>query len=58
MPWLQPYPDRLLEPAAAPEAEPKAALIRRETIELAFLAALQHLSPRQRAVLIIRDVLG
>jgi RNA polymerase sigma-70 factor (ECF subfamily) len=58
VPWLQPYPDRLWEPAAAPEAEPEAVLIRRETIELAFLAALQHLPPRQRAVLVLRDVLG
>ena len=54
VPWLQPYPDRLWEPAAAPEAEPEAVLIRRETIELAFLAALQHLPPRQRAVLVLR----
>src|SRR4051812_29647782 len=58
LPWLQPYPDRLLEPAAPAEEEPGAAVVARETIELAFLAAIQHLPPRQRAVLILRDVLG
>ncbi|GII02890.1 sigma-70 family RNA polymerase sigma factor [Planobispora takensis] len=56
--WLQPYPDRLLEPAAPSEAEPDAAVVAKETIELAFLAAIQHLPPRQRAVLILRDVVG
>jgi RNA polymerase sigma-70 factor (ECF subfamily) len=58
LPWLQPYPDRLLEPVAPAEDEPGAAVIARETIELAFIAAIQHLPPRQRAVLILRDVLG
>ena len=58
LPWLQPYPDRLLEPIAPREDEPGAAVVARETIELAFLAAIQHLPPRQRAVLILRDVLG
>jgi RNA polymerase sigma-70 factor (TIGR02960 family) len=47
VPWLQPAPDDLLE-----------AAISRETVELAFLAAVQYLSPRQRAVLILRDVVG
>src|SRR5207249_8376999 len=56
-PWLQPYPDHLLAPAAPREAEPDAVVVSRETIELAYLAALQHLPPRQRAVLILRDVL-
>jgi RNA polymerase sigma-70 factor, ECF subfamily len=56
--WLQPYPDRLWEPIAPSETEPDAVAVTRETIELAFLAAIQHLPPRQRAVLILRDVLG
>ena len=56
--WLQPFPDRLWEPVAPGDAEPDAVAVRRETIELAFLAAIQHLPPRQRAVLILRDVLG
>jgi RNA polymerase sigma-70 factor (ECF subfamily) len=58
LPWLQPYPDRWLEPASPAEDEPGAVVIARETIELAFIAAIQHLPPRQRAVLILRDVLG
>ena len=56
--WLQPYPDRLLDAAAPREDEPDAVVVTRETIELAFLVALQHLPPTQRAVLIVRDVLG
>ena len=58
LPWLQPYPDELLAPIALPEDQPDAVVIARETIELAFIAAIQHLPPRQRAVLILRDVLG
>jgi RNA polymerase sigma-70 factor (ECF subfamily) len=58
VPWLQPYPDRLLAEAASPAEQPDAAIIDRETIELAFVAALQVLPPRQRAALIARDVLG
>ena len=58
LPWLQPYPDRLLEPAAPTDTAPDAVAIARETIELAYLAALQHLPARQRAILILRDVLG
>src|SRR5499433_3477784 len=57
VPWLQPYPDRLLAEAAAPAGQPDAAAIDRETIEPAFVAALQVLPPRQRATLIARDVL-
>jgi RNA polymerase sigma-70 factor (ECF subfamily) len=56
--WLQPYPDSLLEGMAASEDEPDTAVVSRETIELAYLVAIQHLPPRTRAVLILRDVLG
>src|SRR4051812_35861239 len=58
VPWLQPYPDRLLDELPAPEAEPETLALARETIELAYLVAVQHLAPRPRAVLILRDVLG
>jgi RNA polymerase sigma-70 factor, ECF subfamily len=56
--WLQPFPDRLWEPVAPGEDQPDARAEARETIELAFLAAIQHLPPRQRAALILRDVVG
>jgi RNA polymerase sigma-70 factor (TIGR02960 family) len=58
VPWLQPYPDRLLDEVAPSGEQPDAVVVRRETIELAFLAALQVLPPRQRAAFIVRDVLG
>jgi RNA polymerase sigma-70 factor (ECF subfamily) len=58
IPWLQPLPDHLWEPTADRDEEPDAVAVRRETIELAFIAALQHLPPRRRAVLVLRDVLG
>jgi RNA polymerase sigma-70 factor (ECF subfamily) len=58
VPWLQPYPDRLLDQAAPGDDQPDAVAVERETIELVFLAALQVLPPRQRAALIARDVLG
>ena len=57
--WLQPYPDRLLDELPAGTAdEPEALAVARETIELAYLVAVQHLAPRPRAVLILRDVVG
>jgi len=58
IPWLQPYPDPLLDEIAPTDDQPDAVVVSRETIELAFLAALQVLPPRQRAALILRDVLG
>jgi RNA polymerase sigma-70 factor (ECF subfamily) len=57
LPWLQPYPDRLLDAPAPHDAEPEVIVTAKETIELAFLAAIQRLPARQRAVLILRDVL-
>lgn len=57
VPWLEPYPDVLLDEMTT-GGDPGEALVRRETIELAFIAALQALPPRQRAVFIARDVLG
>jgi RNA polymerase sigma-70 factor (TIGR02960 family) len=56
--WLQPYPDELLDAIPSDEAGPDAQVVARETIELTFLVAVQHLPPRSRAVLITRDVLG
>lgn len=57
--WLQPYPDQLLDELPAGDAdEPETVAVARETIELAYLVAVQHLAPRPRAVLILRDVLG
>ena len=55
--WLQPYPDRLLDRAASGDGEPDSVLVRKETIELAFLVAMQLLPPKQRAALILCDVL-
>jgi RNA polymerase sigma-70 factor (TIGR02960 family) len=52
VPWLQPYPDLLLEAAAPGDEQPEAVAISRETISLAFLAALQVLPPRTGASLI------
>jgi RNA polymerase sigma-70 factor (TIGR02960 family) len=56
--WLEPYPDILLGGVADRAAEPHARYETREAVGLAFVTALQHLPPRQRAVLVLRDVLG
>jgi RNA polymerase sigma-70 factor (TIGR02960 family) len=56
--WLEPYPDVLLEGVADRGQEPDARYEQREAIGLAFMVALQRLPPRQRAVLVLRDVLG
>jgi RNA polymerase sigma-70 factor (ECF subfamily) len=56
MPWVQPYPDSLLDEMAAGQPGPESVAVSRETISLTFLAAIQLLPPRQRAVLILRDV--
>lgn len=58
IPWLQPYPDRLLDVSTSAEDQPEARVVARETVELAYLASIQLLPPNQRAVLILRDVLG
>ena len=58
VPWVQPYPDALLDEVAADLPGPEAAAVSKETMSLAFLAALQLLPPRQRAVLILRDVVS
>jgi len=58
VPWLEPYPDAALEGVTATAAGPDARYEMREAVQLAFVAAIQNLPPRQRAVLLLRDVLG
>jgi RNA polymerase sigma-70 factor (TIGR02960 family) len=56
--WLQPYPDTLLEGVADTAPGPDARYQAAEAVELAFVAALQRMPPRQAAALLLRDVLG
>jgi RNA polymerase sigma-70 factor, ECF subfamily len=56
--WLEPYPDVLLDEITDHAPGPEARYELRESVSLAFLAALQDLPPRQRVVLVLRDVLG
>ncbi len=56
--WLEPYPDVMLEGIADQAPGPEARFETKEAVALAFVSGLQHLPPRQRAVLVLRDVLG
>ena len=56
--WLEPYPDALIEGIADDAPGPEARYEHSEATALAFVAGLQHLPPQQRAVLVLRDVLG
>ncbi|WP_280239227.1 sigma-70 family RNA polymerase sigma factor [Nocardia abscessus] len=56
--WLEPIPDALVAQGTSDAADPAAVVVSRASVRLAFVAALQHLPARQRAVLILRDVLG
>src|SRR5215216_2348190 len=56
--WLEPYPDVLLEGIPDQAPGPEARYEAKEAIALAFIVGLQHLPPQQRAVMVLRDVLG
>jgi RNA polymerase sigma-70 factor (ECF subfamily) len=56
--WLEPYPDALLPDVSDPEPGPAARYEAREAVRLAFMTVVQELPPRQRAVLLLRDVVG
>ncbi|MGA7109042.1 MAG: sigma-70 family RNA polymerase sigma factor [Terracidiphilus sp.] len=58
VPWLEPYPDANLEGFADASLNPEARFTARESVQLAFVAAIQQLPPRQRAALMLCDVLG
>jgi RNA polymerase sigma-70 factor (ECF subfamily) len=58
MAWLEPYPDQFLEGIADDAPNPEARYASREAVQLAFVAVIQQLPPRQRAVLLLGDVLG
>ena len=56
--WIEPFPDAALEATPDSEPGPEARYEIHETVQLAFIAAIQQLPPRQRAVLLLRDVVG
>jgi RNA polymerase sigma-70 factor (ECF subfamily) len=58
VPWLEPYPDRLLDELPHDGPDPAAVAERRESVALAFVVTLQQLTARQRAVLVLREVVG
>jgi RNA polymerase sigma-70 factor (ECF subfamily) len=56
--WLEPLPDQWIAPASDTTADPAAAVVARESLRLALIASLQHLPARQRAILLLREVLA